>query len=466
MITKLGEKLTYVFLKYMPDAFVFALLLTLVVAFGALFWLDATPMEIIKSWYNGFFDLLGFGMQIVLIIITGFSIALSPIVNKGIDVITRYINTPRQVYFLVVLIGMLLSLISFGWCVITAVLARELAMRVKGINYPFLIACVYFSLNSWVLGLSSSIPLLLNTKKNYLIEADILSHVIPTSLTLGSGLNIAMMLAMILFGPLLIVLLIPKDRKPRELEDMLTANERDDGISIKEEAASHHLPFWSLSDSLNNSRLLQATSVIMGLTYIIYHFSTHGVDLNFNIMIFIFLMIGMALHQTPMRYVISMKRASSNVSGVLFQYPFYAGIMGIMIYTGLGEKLAQLLASVATLNTYPFYAYIAGGLVNFAIPSAGGEFAVVGPSIINAVKEIGVGLPDSQVTAMIARASLSVAYGESLTNMLQPFYLLLVLPIMTKGVTIQARDVMGYLVIPFLMFFVMQSILIVWMPIS
>ena len=125
----------------------------------------------------------------------------------------------------------------------------------------------------------------------------------------------------------------------------------------------------------------------------------------------------MLLHQTPMHYVISMKRASNNISGILFQYPFYAGIMGIMLYTGLGEKLGQILASTATTDTYPFFTYLTGGLVNFTIPSAGGEFAVVGPSFINAVKEIGMGMPQAKITAMISRASLSVAYGESLSNM-------------------------------------------------
>ncbi len=182
-------------------------------------------------------------------------------------------------------------------------------------------------------------------------------------------------------------------------------------------------------------------------------------------MIFIFIMVGMLLHQTPMHYVISMKRASSNISGILFQYPFYAGIMGIMLYTGLGEKLGQILASTATIDTYPFFAYITGGLVNFAIPSAGGEFAVVGPSIINAVKEIGIGLPQEEITTMISRASLSVAYGESLSNMLQPFYLLILMPIMGTGTRLQARDIMGYLVIPFLVFFMLQSIMVVWFPI-
>ena len=403
-------------------------------------------------------------MQIVLIIITGFSIALSPAVKKGIDALSKYIKTPTQVYFLVVFIGMILSLISFGWLVITSVLARELALRVKGINYPFLIACVYFSFNSWVLGLSSSIPLLLNSENNFLIENGVLSDIIPTSFTLQSSLNIAMIFLLVIVAPFIMFLLRPKSSKNRELKDLLVSNESKNKQTIKEEAASLNLPYRTLSDSLNNSVILQMIVVLMGLSYIIFHFSTKGLDLNFNIMIFIFLIIGMLLHKTPARYVISMKRSSSNISGILFQYPFYAGIMGIMIYTGLGDRLGEVMASIATLDTYPFFAYLIGGIVNFAIPSAGGEFAVIGPSLINAITEIGVGLPQEKITAMIARASLSAAYGESLSNMLQPFYLLIVMPIMGKGVKLQARDIMGYLVIPFLIFFIIQSLLIVYWP--
>mgnify|MGYP001091567444 FL=1 len=465
MISKLGEKFTQLFQKYMPNAFVFAIILTIVTATGAFFWLDVAPMKIIISWYDGFWSLLEFGMQIVLIIITGFSIALSPIVNKGIESLTRYIKTPRQVYFLIVFIGMLLSTVSFGWIVITCVLARELALRVKGINYPFLVALVYFSNGAWVTGLSSSIPLLLNTKNNYLIEAGVLSDVIPTSETLGSNLNIAMIVLFVIVAPVLALIIAPKKKVAKELKDMLKANNQtEEVVSIKDEALSTKLPFKTVSDTLNNSFLLQLIIVAMGFTYIIYHFSTKGFNLNFNIMIFIFLIIGLLLHKTPMRYVISMKRASSNISGIIFQYPFYAGIMGIMLFTGLGEKLALIIASVSTVDTYAFYAFIAGGFVNFAIPSAGGEFAVIGPSIINAVKEIGVGLPQAEVTSMISRASMSIAYGESLTNLLQPFFLLLVFPIMGKGINIQARDVMGYLVIPFIVFFVIQALLVVWMP--
>ncbi|WP_430467613.1 short-chain fatty acid transporter [Winogradskyella ouciana] len=464
MLTKFGEVSTKLFEKYMPNAFVFAMLLTIFTGFIAFIWLDASPMEIVKGWYDGFYSLLEFGMQIVLIIITGFAIALSPFINKGIDKLTIRLKTPRQVYLMVVLVGTLLSLISFGWIVITCVLARELAIRVKGVNYPFLVACVYFSGGSWVTGLSSSIPLLLGTENNYLIEAGILTDIIPTSFTLGSALNFAMMALYVIFAPLMIILLIPKTKNIKQLEDMLEDKTAQKELSIKDEAIGLNLSYKSVSDKLNNGVLLLSCIVLMGLSYIIYHFYTNGFQLNFNIMIFIFLMIGLALHKTPMRYVIAMKRSSSNVSGILYQYPFYAGIMGIMLYTGLGEKLAEIMASVATIDTYPFFAYLTGGVINFAIPSAGGEFAVVGPSIIEAVKVIGEGLPTNEVTAMVSRASLSIAYGESLSNVLQPFYLLLVFPIMGKGIKIQARDVMGYLVLPFIVFFIIQSILVIWMP--
>jgi len=464
MLTKLGEKFTQIFLKYMPNAFVFAIILTLITAFATYFWLDVPPLKILTGWYDGFFDLLSFGMQIVLILVTGYSIALSPLAKKAIDHLSKYIHTPKHVYFFVVMIGMLLAMISWGWLVVTCVLARELAIRVKGINYPFLIAIVYFSAGSWVSGLSSSIPLLLNTEKNFLIEGGVLSEIIPTSYTLGSTLNLSMIVLFVFVAPMIILLLAPRKSEKKELSDMLESDSLVKDLTIKQEADSFKLPFKAISDSLNNTMLLQMIIVIMGISFVVYYFISRGFDLNLNIMIFIFLMIGLLLHKTPMRYVLAMKRSCSNISGIIFQYPFYAGIMGIMLYTGLGTKLAEVMASVATIDSYPFYSFLTGGIINFAIPSAGGEFAVVGPSIITAVQELGTGLSQSEINAMISRASLSVAYGESLTNLLQPFYLLIVLPVMGAGVKLQARDIMGYLVLPFLIFFFIESLMVVYIP--
>lgn len=467
MISRIGEKFTDLFQKYMPDSFVFALLLTLIVGICALIFMGSSPIDILIGWYDGFWELLEFGMQLSLIIVTGFSIALSPIIRKGIDNLTKFINTPRQVYFFVCLIALLLSVISWGWIVVAAVLARELALRVKGVNYPYLIACVYISNISWVTGLASTIPLLLNTENNYLIEGGILENTIPTALTLGSTLNISMMILLVVLIPILMTLFVPKTNI-REIGDMLINKTKGSNKeeTIEEEADSLKLPFKAVSDTLNNTSLIQWTVSILGLIYVVYYFATKGLDLNLNIMIFIFIMLGLLLHKTPVRYGIAMRKASSNVSGILFQFPFYAGIMGIMTFTGLGEEFAKALASVATIDTYPFFSYLIGGVVNFAIPSGGGEFAVIGPSVIEAVNNIGTsaGLAGAELTQMTARASLSIAYGECLTNLLQPFFLLLVIPVMGAGIKIQARDVMGYLVLPFLIFFIAQTLMVTFIP--
>lgn len=464
MLAKLGERFTDAFRRNMPDAFVFALILTLITALVAWIWLGTSPLKIIESWYDGFWSLLEFGMQMVLLIVTGYCIALSPIAEKAIQRIVGFIKSPKQVYYLVVFVGFLLSMVSWGWVIITSVLARQLAENIKGIHYPYLVACVYFSMISWVTGLSSSIPLLLNTEGNYLIEEGILTDTIPTILTLGSSLNICMILMLLLVGPLLMRFLAPTTKEGDSLENLLSDTIEADTESIAEEANSYLLPGKPVSDLLNNSKMLQGLIALCGGVYLVLHFGRNGFDLNLNIMIFLFLMMGLVLHKTPMRYSIAMKRASSNVSSILFQFPFYAGIMGIMTFTGLGTELGQALSSVATLDSYPFFSYLLGGIVNFAIPSAGGEYAVIGPSVIDAVQNLEAAGTAIGVQSRIAKSALAIAYGEGLTNLLQPFFLLLIVPIMAKGVKIQARDVMGYLLIPFLFFFVLQLVLVTWVP--
>ena len=457
----LGQKFTDGFTKYMPSAYVFALLLTLICVVLGFVFTDATLIDILQGWYDGFWNLLAFGMQIVLIIITAYCIAESEIVKRGINRLSTYISTPAQVYICIIALGALLSLISFGMVVVTAILARELAKRIQGIHYPFLVACVYFSFNGWVCGLSSSIALLLNTEGNFLIKAGIIDSTISTNYTLGSSLNCIMIVLFVIISPILIYALAPKSAKGKELHHLTTSLD-DETQSIKDEAKTHKLPYKAVSDALNNASWLQLSVAFLGIIYIVYHFMTKGFDLNFNIMIFIFLMIGLLLHHTPMRYSIAMKRASSNISGVLFQYPFYAGIMGIMMATGLGERISETLVSIATPQNYAFISYLTGGIINFAIPSAGGEFAVIGPSIISMVQELGTDLPATELTAMIARASMSVAYGESLSNLLQPFFLLIVFPVMGRGVKLQARDIIGYLFIPFIVLFIIQSLLVTY----
>jgi short-chain fatty acids transporter len=136
--------------------------------------------------------------------------------------------------------------------------------------------------------------------------------------------------------------------------------------------------------------------------------------------------------------------------------------MGIMTFTGLGQLIANAMAGGASVATLPFIAQVAGAVVNFAVPSAGGEWAVIGATFVEAVRTLTSDLPAPEFEALLARVSMAVAYGETSTNLLQPFFLLVVLPVMGAGMHLQARDVMGYLVLPFLVIFALTAILVTW----
>jgi short-chain fatty acids transporter len=449
--------------RWLPDPFVFAVLLTIITGVTAMLWVGVGPAEVLTGWYEGFWMLLAFGMQIVLILTTGYAIALSPPIARLIDRLALKITRPGQVYLAVLIGGGVLTLVSWGWMVLAAVLGRELAIRVRGVHFPFLVACAFFSSGSWVTGLSSSIPLLLNTPGNFLIEAGLLPTTIPVTETLGSPFNLTVMAVFLIVGPAVMWFLRPRDEVV-ELEDLRGSSDAAKEMTVAEEAEGLKSEVPTPSDKLNGSVIVQIFVVAMGLAYIVLHFSRRGFDLNLNIMIFIFLILGMLLHRTPIRYVVAMGRACSNISGIVYQYPFYAGIMGIMMATGLGKAIALWMTSLVTLKTLPLAAYLLGGAVNFSIPSAGGEWAVVGPPLVEAVRELAGPVGTAELNRHVGRVAMAVAYGESLTNLLQPFYLLIILPVMGVGIRIQARDIVGYFFVPFLALFTVIGLLVAFFP--
>ncbi|UCH22861.1 MAG: short-chain fatty acid transporter, partial [Deltaproteobacteria bacterium] len=154
MLAKLGSIFADNFRKWLPDSFIFAILLTFIAGVMAFFWVDAKIFAIIQAWYKGFFVLLQFAMQMVLILVTGYAIALSPPAAKGIDWLASKIKSPAMVYVIVTGVGCIFSMISWGWVVLTAVLGRELAIRVKKVDYRLLAACIYTSILPWHGGLS------------------------------------------------------------------------------------------------------------------------------------------------------------------------------------------------------------------------------------------------------------------------------------------------------------------------
>jgi short-chain fatty acids transporter len=466
MLSGIGTFFADRFRRWLPDSFIFALILTLIAAIWALFSMDVGPVKIAEAWYKGFWSLLSFAMQMVLILVTGYAIAISPIASRFIDWLAARINKPVAVYATIMIAGQVFALISWGWIVLTAVLARELAMRVKGVDYRLTAAAVYATFLPWHGGLSGSIPLVINTPENFLIKAGVLSEIIPTTLTLGSVMNIGVNLALLITLPMLFMLMRPAEENIQTFDDLREGDAPAKPLSVEEEANSLCLSDRCLSDMLNASWIINLLIVLMGAYIIVAHFWSKGFDLNLNIMNFVFIILGMLAHKTPIRYVVAMKRACSNVSGIILQFPFYAGIMGIMIHTGLGKQVATSLAAASSPESFPLVAFLIGGFLNIFVPSGGGEWAVVGQPIVEAAKTVAAnaGLAADVTQAFIAKVSMSVGYGDSWTNMIQPFWTLTFLPIVAAGSRLQARDIMGYTFVAMLWSFVIFALGVSFLP--
>jgi short-chain fatty acids transporter len=466
MLGSIGTIFAERFRRWLPDSYIFALILTLIAAVWALFAVDVGPVKIAEAWYKGFWILLKFAMQMVLILATGYAIAISPIASRFIDWIASRIKSPLWVYASIIFVGQIFSLVSWGWIVLTAVLARELSLRVKGVDYRLAAAAVYASFLPWHGGLSGSIPLVLNTPENFLIKAGVLAEIIPTTLTLGSPMNIVINLALLFTLPMLFMMMRPAEDKLQTFDDLRTEKALTRPTTVAEEADSLSLPEKCISDMLNSSRIINGLVVIMGIYIIVSHFYSKGFDINLDIMNFLFIILGMMAHKTPIRYVVAMKRACSNVSGIILQFPFYAGIMGIMIYTGLGKQVATSLAAATSPGSFPFVAFLTGGLLNIFVPSGGGEWAVVGQPIIEAAKTVAAntGMTAEATQAFIAKASMSVGYGDSWTNMIQPFWTLAFFPVVAAGSKLQARDIMGYTFVAMLWSFIIFGLGVTFLP--
>jgi short-chain fatty acids transporter len=188
---------------------------------------------------------------------------------------------------------------------------------------------------------------------------------------------------------------------------------------------------------LDNARILNLLIGAAGVVYLYFHFISRGGSLNLNIINFLFLIAGILLTRSPLHYVELVTHGGRTLGPILLQYPFYAGIMGMMLDTGLAKVMAGWFVAISTAQTLPFWSMISAGLINLFVPSGGGQWAVQGPVMIEAASELGADLP---------RVAMGVAIGDQWTNMIQPFWTIPALAIAGLGV----RDIMGYTVIAFL----------------
>ncbi len=436
MIRHLGDAFTRFSLRWMPHPFVFAILLTLIAFLLALAWARVSPGEAVTAWYSGMWNggLLTFAFQMAMILVTGHALAETPPVRRVLAGLARRVHGTGSAVVLTSLVAMIAALLNWGLGLIVGALlartvAREAARRDVRVHYPLVVAAGYTGLLIWHGGLSGTAPVTIATPGHFL-EARI--GVIPVSETLLSPLNLAVTGFLLLAVPLALMLMAPR---PDRIE---TAPREPEPPPPRDPAPGALGP--TPAQRLENSRSLVLIMALAGLGYLVPYFLERGWDgVNLNAINFVFLLAGLLLHGTPRRYADSVDEAVRGAGGILLQFPFYFGIMGLMSGTGLTERFAEASVSLASSagevlpvgSVHAVMTFLGAAVVNLFVPSGGGQWSVQGPIAVEAAERLGTQLTDTV---------MAVAYGDELTNMLQPFWALPLLAI----TRLQARQIVGY----------------------
>ena len=420
--------------NFYPDAFIFVIVLSVLTFLLAIFNTDSTVIETFEAWGTGLPKLFTFTAQICIIMITAHALAHTKPVESILSKLGSYPTSQIHAYALVTFISGLASLFawSFGLIVggiVSKFVAIGCARKRIRIHYPLLVASAYSGYVIWHMGYSSSAALFVSSAGHSLIDK---IGVIPVTNTIFSSFNITVAI----FTLLIITIINPLMRPDNDSE----IKEIDSNVfrfSDKNEYSDVNNNIRSPAQIIENSRLISFFLAVSLLFFIGLVFYKKGFSLDLNIVSWSFLGIGLLLSNSPIHYVKLVNKASITVGPIILQYPFYAGIMGIMADTGLINILAEKISSIATAETLGFYSFLSGGLVNMFIPSGGGQWAVQGPVMVEAANYLNV-----KPYVIV----LGVAYGDQWTNMIQPFWTIPLLAI----AGLHMRQIMGYTFVIFI----------------
>ena len=416
MLNRAAKPLVKLVERYLPDPFVFVLILTVCVFLAAVLIEQQPIVTVVEQWGNGLWGLLTFSMQMLLVLVTGFMLASTAFIRMLLEKLAHLGNTPGKAIILVTFVSLSASWINWGFgLVVGALFAKTLAQKTQ-VDYRLLVASAYSGFLVWHGGLAGSVPLTIATKGHF-SENQI--GVISTSETLFSAFNIALLGILFVVVPLVNWLMLPSHK------DSVIVSP-DKLIDSIEQEKSNERP----ADKLENSKILGILIGALGLAYLVHYFLKDG-GLNLNIVNSIFLFLAIALHGTPRRLLQSLQQAVKGGSGIIIQFPFYAGIMAVMVQSGLAESMSHWLISFASAQSLPVLTFISAGIVNIFVPSGGGQWAVQAPVVLPAAAELG---------ADISRVAMAVAWGDAWTNLIQPFWALPVLAI----AGLKAKDIMGF----------------------
>ncbi|MBQ1930229.1 MAG: short-chain fatty acid transporter [Bacteroidales bacterium] len=460
MLSKLIDLSVKLIRKYLPDPFVFAIILTVVAGLAAMFCTGQGALEVLENWGGGVWSLLAFSMQMALVLVCGSALADAPLIKRGLRKMAALPKTPAAAITTVTLVASIACWINWGFgLIVGAIFAKEIARAVKGVDYRLLIAAAYSGFVVWHAGLSASIPLAMATEGESLVEVSrgAITSAIPISQTIFATYNLIIVFVVIVALTAVNTLMHPAPEKAFIVDPALLG----DAEEIKEEplcgpsgsenceevrasgcaSCGESKIEWKMtpSEKLNNSMILSGLVSLMGLGYLFVKIVFKGASLDLNNVIMLFMFLGIVLHKTPIKYVKAVTASASSSAGILLQFPFYAGIMGIMTSAGadgvsLAGQISEACVAMSNEKTFPLLSFLSAGIVNVFVPSGGGQWAVQAPIMLPAGVQLGV---DPAVTGM------AIAWGDAWTNLIQPFWALPALAI----AKLDAKDIMGFCLI-------------------
>ncbi|MFY0603838.1 MAG: short-chain fatty acid transporter [Flavobacteriaceae bacterium] len=444
-ITKAIEN---IFKNYLPSPFTIAILLTLLTIVLALLFtkpIDAGwgsyTIDVLQFWEQGIWSnsLLVFAYQMMLILVLGHVLVLSKPVSKAILKVTQYCTTTSSAAAIVACATMLVAFFNWGLGLIFgALLARKVAEHAQRhhipLNYPIIGAAGYMGLMVWHGGISGSAPIKINEDGHIAsIMKDISSpeivsqipNVIDYSQTIFSLWNLVIF-SVVVIAITALFFFLGKIASPTKIE--LPEYKMD----IDEEKTTK-------AEKLDSSKIL---TIGFGLLILIafgvrYFDDIIALKITPNLINFFMLGFGLILHGSFRKFTGAVSESISDVSGILIQFPLYFGIMGIMSSSGMVTQISDFFVSVSNSTTLPIFTFFSAGLVNVFVPSGGGQWVVQGPIVVESALQLNVPLP---------KAIMALAYGDQVTNMLQPFWALPLLGI-TK---LKAKEILPYTLIAML----------------
>ncbi|MFJ3957921.1 TIGR00366 family protein [Arthrobacter sp. NPDC090010] len=438
--------------RFMPDPYLFAVLLTiLVVVLVAVLVPGASAPGMVTAWYSGVWgpkNIFTFALQMVLILVTGYTLAEAPVVKRGLKALASKPKNQVQGALLCFAVGSVFCLLNWGLGLVAgALVAKEVARRLPEAHFGYLIASGYMGYMVWTQGFSSSIALA-NTDPSSPINVihQMTGKLVPLGDTIFQPYSwVPVLVSMAVLG------LMIRRMAPSE------SLQADPELFVEPEPPSRAAGPRSFAERLENLWILNVLLFAAGLWY----FIQSGWQLNIGSMIMLFTVTGALLHKTPIRFIRAFGTAAKASGPLLLQYPLYGGIMGLLGYAAVKDGpsldgvLAHGIVAGSDPSTLPFMTFIGSIVISLFVPSGGGHWGVQGPIAVHSALAMG---QDS--AGYLGLMSMAVAFGEAIANMIQPFWLLPALSIAKLNV----RQVMGYTVIAFLVGFVIFGLAILVAP--